>query len=82
VIRRARATVLHKNEDPDTRFPMLDLRPSALQQTAGANRNALRLFSNVKDVWQSVLEAEKEDGINYDVVFFSVLILCGFNMSI
>jgi hypothetical protein len=57
-------------EDPDTRFPLLDLRGTAKSRTASANRNMLTLFYNLQTAWKQVLKAELADGQKYDYVMF------------
>jgi hypothetical protein len=69
--RRKKARSLRKHEDPDTRFPLLDLRnPKVIERTATANRNFLRLHLAVQGLWDRLLEAEEEDGAKYGHVFF------------
>jgi hypothetical protein len=68
--KREAALTEHPREDPDTRFPLLDLRSTAKSRTANANRNMLTLFYNVQTVWKQVVKAELVDGQKYDHVMF------------
>jgi hypothetical protein len=68
--KRKAALKQHPTEDPDTRFPLLDLRRTAKSRTAGANRNMLTLFYNLQTVWKEVIKAELVDGKKYDHVMF------------
>jgi hypothetical protein len=68
--KRKAALMEHPREDPDTRFPLLDLRSTAKSRTANANRNMLTLFYNVQTAWKQVVNAELVDGQKYDYVMF------------
>ena len=66
--RRDLARAERPNEDPDTQFPIVDLTEPI--RTANANRNILRLFYGVRELWRDVVRAEKEDGKPWDYVVF------------
>jgi hypothetical protein len=59
-------------EDPDLRFPLLDIRTLDIGvKTANANRNLLRLHLAIEELWQnSVLAREAKTGRKYDYVLF------------
>lgn len=68
--RRGRARAAHPEEDPDLRFPIIDLSSEALKaMTTHANRNLLRLHYAMQSLWNQVLERE-EGGGKYDLVMF------------
>ena len=68
---RERATQLYPNEDPDLRFPTLDIRDvTTMNRTANANRNMLNLFYHIQHLYQQMLAYEKDIRIKYDYVLF------------
>lgn len=67
---RSDAKAKYPDEDPDLRFPILDLRETAKQKTANANRNLLNLHYTVQELWNDVLAAEASQGVKYDHVLF------------
>jgi hypothetical protein len=69
--RRAAALKDHPKEDPDLRFPMLDLRSGKAERTSNGNRNMLRVFLGIQRLWQQVEIAETNDGAPYDYVLFT-----------
>jgi len=83
--RRERAMKEYPLEDPDTRFPMYDVRNEDIaQQTADANRNLLKLHLAVQNLWRQVLKREEEDGFQYEYVMImreDVMWLNDFNMT-
>jgi hypothetical protein len=61
----------YPTEDPDTRFPAKDARGEPQKvRTANGNRNMLRLFLSLQELWKSVVDNEKKDGNAYDIVMF------------
>jgi hypothetical protein len=69
--RRQRMKTLYPDEDPDTRFPVVDLRdPVVIDRTVVGNKNLLRLQLAVRALWEHVLESEEHDGLKYGHVFF------------
>jgi hypothetical protein len=69
--KRQRMKTMFKGEDPDTRFPVLDLRsPGVIARTIIGNQNLLRLHLSVRGLWEHLLEAEEHDGMQYGHVFF------------
>jgi hypothetical protein len=70
--RRMMAKQLHPKEDPDLRFPILDIRDNTTKtRTANANRNMLHLFYNIQLLYQKVIEHEKNTlYIPYDYILF------------
>ncbi len=69
-LQRNSAYSKHPNEDVDLRFPILDMRVQARSRTANANRNVLRLFSNVQQLWSTVISIERQKDRSYDIVIF------------
>ena len=67
---RARAKSEYPNEDPDQRFPMLDMRSFARKRTVVANRNLLKLHLAVQNLWREAIRHESESGHRYDYVLF------------
>ncbi|GFH53903.1 hypothetical protein CTEN210_10379 [Chaetoceros tenuissimus] len=71
IARRERALQEHPDEDPDSRFPIIDNRNAAIsQRTANANRNLLRLHLAIQSLWKTATNWEKEEGFKYDYVMF------------
>lgn len=68
--KRILASLQYPNEDPDLRFPILDLRKNARIRTANANRNMLNLFLSIQQLWRTVVDSEHKDGNSYDYVIF------------
>ena len=69
--RRRKAIEEHPFEDPDTRFPLFDIRNSDVAfRTANANRNLLRMHFAIKSLWEKALRLEREEGFKYDYVIF------------
>ena len=69
--RRKRAHQMYPNEDPDLRFPTLDIRDvTTMNRTANANRNMLNLFYHIQHAYQQVLAYEMDIRIQYDYVLF------------
>lgn len=69
--RRRKAAEDNPSEDPDTRFPLFDIRNSDVAfRTANANRNLLRMHFAIKSLWEKALRLEREEGFNYDYVIF------------
>ena len=67
---RQRARQSHPHDDPDVRFPVLDVRNDAvMQRNANANRNMLHLFYHLQHLYQQVVRYEMEY-YKYDYVFF------------
>jgi len=66
--KRAVGIALHPNEDPDTRFPILDLRGGKSRATANANRNLLSLHLKYQQLWDEVVRTEA--GWQFDYVMF------------
>jgi len=70
-IHRKLAMTKYPTEDPDTRFPAKDARGEPQKvRTANGNRNMLRLFLSLQELWKSVVDNEKKDGNAYDIVMF------------
>lgn len=67
-LKRKTAKAKHPNEDVDLRFPMIDLRPKAIERTANGNRNMLNLFYGLQLLWDDMISAEATLGIKYDYV--------------
>lgn len=68
---RKKATAARPEEDPDARFPVLDVSSAAMtRRTADANRNLLRLHRATQDLWRAARRREEEEGVAYDVVVF------------
>ena len=68
---RTRALQMYPNEDPDLRFPTLDVRDNAQNRTANANRNMLHLFYHIQHLYAHVLAHEMEIRLKkYDYVIF------------
>ncbi|GFH43760.1 hypothetical protein CTEN210_05064 [Chaetoceros tenuissimus] len=71
IARRERALEENPDEDPDSRFPIIDNRNAAIsQRTANANRNLLRLHLAVQSLWKTATNWEKEEGFKYYYVMF------------
>ena len=69
--RRTRALQMYPDEDPDLRFPLLDIRNAAIMsRTANANRNMLNLFYHIQHIYQHVLAYEMDVRVKYDYVLF------------
>ena len=69
--KRRRALRDYPNEDPDTRFPLLDIRDDDhKQRTAIANQNLLKLHYAIQQLWQTATKWELEEEFNYDFVIF------------
>jgi hypothetical protein len=69
--RRSLAAQLYPNEDPDLRFPLLDIRNAAIMhRTANANRNMLNLFYHIQHVYEQLLTYEMDVRVKYDYVMF------------
>ena len=69
--RRQRARNMYPTEDPDLRFPIMDIRTAAIRnRTANANRNMLHLFYHIQHVYQQVLNREADRHVKYDYVLF------------
>ena len=68
--RRARAKSEYPDEDPDQRFPILDMRPFARERTVVANRNLLKLHRAIQYLWREAIRHESESGHQYDYVLF------------
>jgi hypothetical protein len=69
--RRNRAKHLYPHEDPDVRFPMMDIRNAGvMNRTANANRNMLNLFYHMQHVYQQLLAYEVRNRVKYDYVLF------------
>jgi len=65
--KRSAAVSTSPGEDPDLRFPILDL--NRRQATANANRNMLTLFLNYQQLWDEVVKSEGATQ-PYDYVMF------------
>ncbi|GFH53889.1 hypothetical protein CTEN210_10365 [Chaetoceros tenuissimus] len=71
IARRERALEENPDEDPDSRFPIIDNRNAAIsQRTANANRNLLRLHLAIQSLWKTATNWENEEGFKYDYVMF------------
>merc|ERR1712176_837178 len=57
-------------ENPDLRFPIIDLRPGKASSTIVANQNLLRLHLAVQMLWESLVQYENFDSFTYKHVFF------------
>jgi hypothetical protein len=69
VQKRRVASAKYPQEDVDLRFPMLDLRHTALERTANGNRNILRLFNNLQHLWDTkVVSTEHFIGRQYNYI--------------
>ena len=69
--RRAKAKEDYPDEDPDLRFPLLDIRSKEIGiRTTNANRNLLKMHFAIQALWWRALEREKEIGVQYDYVIF------------
>ena len=68
--KRALAQKVHPSEDPDLRFPMIDLRQKTMGSTPVGNRNLLRMHCAVERLWGDLEAAETADGGPYDYVMF------------
>ena len=69
--RRAKALQKHPDEDPDTRFPLIDVRTEEIAtRTANANRNLLRMHLAIQNLWSKAVEWERDEGFKYDYVMF------------
>ena len=70
-LKRKKALDDHPDEDPDLRFPLIDLRSSdAKSRTAAANRNLLKMHYAIQELWESAVAWEKESGRDYDLAIF------------
>ena len=70
-VRREKAQVDYPNENPDARFPIIDLRSEDIaRRTANANRNLLRMHLAIQNLWTSLLKWEAEESFRYDYIFF------------
>jgi hypothetical protein len=65
--KRSAAKSLNPGEDPDLRFPIIDLKKK--QATANANRNVLTVFLNYEQLWDEVVKSEDATR-PYDYVMF------------
>jgi len=83
--RRRKALRYNPEEDPDTRFPLFDIRTEEISiRTTNANRNLLRLHLAIQNLWKSALKWEAEEGFKYDYVILmrdDSLWLKDFNIS-
>jgi len=83
--RRRKALRYNPEEDPDTRFPLFDIRTEEISnRTTNANRNLLRLHLAIQNLWKSALKWEAEEGFKYDYVILmrdDSLWLNDFNIS-
>jgi hypothetical protein len=69
--RRTQALQMYPNEDPDLRFPTLDLRDGVRNRTANANRNMLHLFYHIQHLYGQVIAREMEVRVKkYDYIIF------------
>ncbi|CAK0823387.1 unnamed protein product [Prorocentrum cordatum] len=66
--KRSAAVSMNPGEDPDFRFPTLDLHTDRTQ-VASANRNMLTLFLNYQQLWDDVVKSEDATQ-PYDYVMF------------
>ena len=69
--RRTEAIGARPKEDPDLRFPIVDVRLDAVKRrTANGNHNLLRLHHAVRDLSKEALRHENKKGA-YNAVIFS-----------
>lgn len=69
--RRAEALKKYPKEEPDTRFPILDVRnEAAASRTEKANKNLLRMHLAINKLWDEALEVERENNFQYDYIIF------------
>ena len=69
--RREKLIKKHPDEDPDVRFPVIDIRnKDTAYRTANANRNLLRMHLSIQYLWNQAIKWEQEEGFKYDYVMF------------
>ena len=69
--KREKSLQEYPGEDPDLRFPIIDVRTAEIgNRTANANRNLLRMHRAIQSLWQSATKWEQEEGFEYDFVLF------------
>lgn len=69
--RRKMALKKYPKEDPDLRFPLLDLRNDLVQKrTISGNRSILRLMLANYELWKALVQVESNLKFQYDYVMF------------
>lgn len=68
---RRQALQKHPKEDPDMRFPSVDVRNDKVEKrTAAANRSLLRHMLATYELWKALLQVEATLEFQYDYVMF------------
>eukprot|EP00928_Gymnodinium_smaydae_P089205 TRINITY_DN731_c0_g2_i2.p1 TRINITY_DN731_c0_g2~~TRINITY_DN731_c0_g2_i2.p1 ORF type:complete len:419 (+),score=41.78 TRINITY_DN731_c0_g2_i2:133-1257(+) len=81
-VHREKAKLEHPDEDPDLRFPTLNM-PQG-ERTLVANRNLLKMHYAIQSLWRETVKQEATSGQPYDLVIFmrdDSLWLSNFNVS-